>query len=382
MNDTLQHKTRNHKQNAESRPIQLFAAIFLITILLIAITLLPLWRHPHWLIRGMDFPRLQFAVLAIILLLGQFLFPDLGKTTSWALISLTLACFVWQSWWIAPYTRLWPVEVQTTKDSNPDRLLSIMTANVLTPNHNAQALLNVVNEHHPDVLVTLESDQWWQDQLDTLASEMPYSIKCPLDNLYGMHVYSRLPLDESEINFLVEDDVPSMHSLLKLRTGDAVRMIFLHPAPPSPTENPESSERDAELVIVARSIVDSDQPIVVTGDLNDVAWSPTTRLFRKLSGLIDPRVGRGMFNTFHAGYPFVRWPLDHIFHSRHFTLKSMKRLPPIGSDHFAIFTELSYTPVQGAVQQGLEADRSDRSWSTSIAEKQNVSEADVPSPGE
>jgi len=359
---------------------QVYSILCLTTLILLTFTLLPLWRHSHWLIRGLDFPRLQFAVLALWLLIAQLFFLDIDQADSWVLMSLALGCFVWQSWWIAPYTRLWPAEVKKSTDCTSDRRLSIMTSNVLTPNKNAEALLALVRKYTPDVLVTLESDLWWQNNLDTLEPEMPYTIKCPLDNLYGMHVYSRLPLDKSEIQFLVEDGVPSMHSLLKLRSGDMVRMHFLHPAPPSPTENPESSERDAELVIVARSIADSDQPIIVTGDLNDVAWSATTRLFRKISGLLDPRVGRGMFNTFHAKYPVVRWPLDHIFHSRHFTLHSIERLPPIGSDHFAIFTQLSYTPTRGADQQGLEADESDHSWAKSIAEEKGVNKADVHSP--
>ncbi|BBO67970.1 hypothetical protein DSCA_19000 [Desulfosarcina alkanivorans] len=243
-------------------------------------------------------------------------------------------------------------------------------------------MLRLVNQFAPDVLVTLESDHWWQRQLDQLQADMPHTMKCPLDNLYGMHVYSRLPLEDTEITFLVEDGIPSMHAQIMLRSGDAVRIHFLHPAPPSPTENPESAERDAELVIVARSVVSGDQPVVVTGDLNDVAWSATTRLFRKLSGLLDPRVGRGMFNTFHAEYPFLRWPLDHLFHSNHFTVTSIQRLPYFGSDHFAILTELSFSPLRGERQSGLEADRDDKSWAASIADEQEVSAKDVPKPGE
>ena len=190
------------------------------------------------------------------------------------------------------------MEVKTAHKRDSDRMLSILTANVLTPNRDSDSLMALVAEHQPDVLVTLESDQWWQDQLDKLSDQMPHSIKCPLDNLYGMHVYSRLPLSEATVDYLVEDHVPSMHALLTLRNGVQVRLHVLHPAPPSPTENPESAERDAELVIVARSVAKSDQPIVVTGDLNDVAWSATTRLFRKLRGLLDPRVGRGHVQYF------------------------------------------------------------------------------------
>jgi endonuclease/exonuclease/phosphatase (EEP) superfamily protein YafD len=281
-----------------------------------------------------------------------------------------------------PYTKLWPVEVSSTSDNAAELQLSIITANVLMPNRNAHKLIELVNLHQPDVLVTLESNQWWQDQLDLLKTDMPYTINCPLENLYGMHVYSRLPLDDMDISFLVEDDIPSMHALLKLRTGDWIRMHFLHPAPPSPTENEESSQRDAELIIVARSVASSAQPTIVTGDLNDVAWSRTTRLFRKLSGLLDPRIGRGMFNTFHASYPFLRWPLDHLFHSEHFTICSIQRLPSIGSDHFSLLSKLSFTPSKKSVQSGIEANIEEKAFATKITEDQKVSKLDVPAPGE
>lgn len=356
--------------------------VLIATGLLVVATLLPIWRHPHWLIRGLDFPRLQLAVVAVLLILTEVLLLDHAKPQTWVLVVATSVCLAWQLWWILPYTVFWRAEVKRAKSPSPDRKLSILTANVLTPNKQAEDLLQLINQHQPDVLVTLESDAWWQGHLDTLQPDMPYNLKCPLDNLYGMHVYSRLPLDDAEICYLVEEGVPSIHALLTLRTGDQVRVHFLHPAPPSPTENPESAERDAELVIVARKIVDSHQPVIVTGDLNDVAWSETTRLFRKLSGLLDPRVGRGMFNTFHAKYPFLRWPLDHLFHSHHFTLVSIKRLPYFGSDHFALFTELSFRPLRGKDQEGVSPDADDKSWANAIADEQDVDSKDVPAPGE
>ncbi|MDO6561831.1 endonuclease/exonuclease/phosphatase family protein [Amphritea sp. 1_MG-2023] len=329
----------------------------------------------------MDFPRLQIAVIAAVLLLADLIFLDLQALIAWALISATTLCLLWQLWWILPYTPCWPKEVKTATESSQERQISILTSNVLTPNRNADALIKLIQQHQPDILVTLESDQWWEDQLNALDTDMPFSVKCPLDNLYGMHVYSKLPLEEPEICYLVEQDVPSIHASVVLKTGDKVRVHFIHPAPPSPTENPESAERDAELIVVAKSVVDSDQPIIVTGDLNDVAWSATTRLFRKISGLLDPRVGRGIYNTFHVDYPFLRWPLDHLFHSRHFVLISIQRLPSIGSDHFSLFTKLLFMPQHGEDQAGLEADDADHEWSEEIVEKQNVSQHDVPEPG-
>ncbi|WP_116364276.1 endonuclease/exonuclease/phosphatase family protein [Parahaliea mediterranea] len=356
--------------------------LFVLSCLVVLATTLPLLRHSHWLVRGLDFPRLQLAVLAALLLATQAWLLDYGQPAAWLMSAAVLAALCWQLRWILPYTRLWRLEVAAASlQVEPERHISILTANVLTPNRQAHQLIALVHQYQPDILVTLESDHWWEGQLAELEQDMPYTIKCPLDNLYGMHVYSRLPLEDTTIDFLVEDDVPSMHALVWLRTGDSVRMHFLHPAPPSPTENPESAERDAELIVVARSVADSDQPLIVTGDLNDVAWSRTTRLFRKLSGLLDPRVGRGMFNTFHAGYPLLRWPLDHLFHSEHFTVACIQRMPHIGSDHFPLFTRLAFNPARSANGEGLEADADDRQFAREITREQNVEKADVPAPG-
>jgi len=325
----------------------------------------------------MDFPRLQITLFAATQLLAILIFSDL-KTFSWILLLITSACFLWQSWWILPYTPLWSKEVKAFKKDNPQAQISLITSNVLTPNKNSEGLIKLVEKYQPDILVTLESDQWWEDQLQILEQDMPYTIKCPLDNLYGMHVYSRWPLHNSEISFLVEKDVPSIHTSVELRNGQLIRMHFVHPAPPSPTENEESAERDAELIIIARSVAETEQPVIVTGDLNDVAWSSTTRLFKKISGLLDPRVGRGMYNTFHADYPLLRWPLDHIFHSHHFTLRQLERLPSIGSDHFPLYSALTFNPEADAKENGLDAKKEDYKRATTIASEMKVSKDDVP----
>lgn len=350
------------------------------TALLSALTLIPLSRHEAWWVRSLDFPRLQLFIASSGLLVLQLVALELTHPKAWVLLAAGALCLGYHLWWIVPYTPVAPVEVKSAKHADRRRVIRILSANVLMENRNADGLIELVRENRPDVLVTLETDLWWEEQLRPLEAQYPHTIKCPLDNRYGMHVYSRLPLSESRVAFLVEDDVPSMHALVQLPSGHKVRIHFLHPTPPFPTESETSAERDAELVIVGRSASSSDLPVIVTGDLNDVAWSSTTRLFRKISGLLDPRVGRGMFNTFHASCWLMRWPLDHLFHSRHFTLSSLRRLRSFGSDHFPLWSELVLEPGRSD-DRGLEADGEDIAWAKEKIEDQGVSERDVPQMG-
>lgn len=59
---------------------------------------------------------------------------------------------------------------------------------------------------------------------------------------------------------------------------------------------------------------------------------------------MDPRVGRGLFNTYDTKSRFMRYPLDHVFASEHFLLVELNRLSDIGSDHFPMFVNLDYDP--------------------------------------
>ncbi|WP_444995105.1 endonuclease/exonuclease/phosphatase family protein [Aliikangiella sp. IMCC44359] len=334
-----------------------------ITIIFLIFSLIPLSRSEYWWVRIFDFPRLQFVTGLIALLLCQITFLDLAETISWFILSLTFLMLGYQSWWIVPYTKLHPKEVKKTDKYQRTQSISLITANVLMHNRSFECLKKIILDKAPDIFVTLESDKWWEKQLDTLTNTYPYSIKCPQDNLYGMHVYSKLPLEDGKISFRVESDIPSITAIIKLPNGKKITAFFLHPAPPSPTENESSIERDVELILVAKESANHQLPVIVTGDLNDVAWSETTRLFRKLSGLLDPRVGRGLFNTFHAEYFFMRWPLDHLFHSKHFTLNRIQRLPYFGSDHFAIYTELQLTSNSSmSANNHLEAMSEDKKW--------------------
>jgi endonuclease/exonuclease/phosphatase (EEP) superfamily protein YafD len=254
---------------------------------------------------------------------------------------------------VLPYTKLWKKEVQEAKDKpeGQSHRLKIMVSNVLTPNDDTQKLVDLVQQRQPDILITLESDKKWEKALKQIEPDYPHTVKVPLDNLYGMHLYSKLELIDPEVKYLMIDDIPSIHTQLCLENGRKIWLYCLHPMPPSPTEADKSTTRDAELLMVGKHIKESKQTAILAGDLNDVAWSKTTRRFQRISGLLDPRIGRHFINTFHVKYPFLRWALDHLFHSACFTVVEIERLPSVGSDHFPVMTTLQYEPEEASQQE-------------------------------
>ncbi|HSP82893.1 MAG TPA: endonuclease/exonuclease/phosphatase family protein [Gillisia sp.] len=165
-----------------------------------------------------------------------------------------------------------------------------------------------------------------------------------------MLLYSKFPLKNEQVKYLVDDSIPSIHTILQLPDGKDIQLYCIHPTPPMPQENPSSTDRDAEMMLVAKSSKDNKLPVIVAGDFNDVAWSQSTKLFKEVSGLLDPRIGRGFYNTFNANSVLMRWPLDHFFASDEFRLIKMELGEDIDSDHFPAYFEVQLEPEKASEQ--------------------------------
>ena len=318
------------------------------------LTTLSLFPGSHWIVRLWDFPRLQIGVLGLAAGAGYAAGFFHGRPLEWAFLAATGATAFWQGRKIWPYTTIAPRLVQrSTVGSVKGRSLQtrrhpsfrLLITNVQMENTRHDRLLRVIEDAAPDVVFAVETDEAWARALGPLERTYPHVVRQAQDNWYGMMLFSRLPLREARCEFLVQDDIPSMHAVLELPGGVPVFLHGLHPRPPEPIRDQDSTPRDAELVVMGKAIGEAgNRPTVVAGDLNDVAWSPTSELFIRLSGLLDPRRGRGLFNSYNARNPIFRYPLDHVFHSNHFRLVELRRMPSIGSDHFPMLVELSYEP--------------------------------------
>ena len=215
----------------------------------VATTGVSLLRAKAWWVRIWDFPRLQVATIGIA---GLALWIAAGPwRDGWsAVFTATVGLAVaYQAGMVWRYTRLAPREVQRARHPVPECRLSLVVSNVLQTNRAADRLIGALRANDADVVLCVETDDWWHQRLEELRDTHPHTLQCPLPNTYGMLLYSRHPLEETAIDFLVERDVPSMQAKVRLPSGVRVWLNCVHPRPPapggcSPGSCPASGRRD------------------------------------------------------------------------------------------------------------------------------------------
>ena len=317
--------------------------------LTIVVTLLPLFRSGFWVVRVWDFPRFQLALIAAALLLTLAFFRSrFSGHESWIWFALLSATLVWQVSHFIKLTSVWPKEVADC--SSDVQGVRLVVANLNYENANKPKAIEELDSLEADVLILIEVNQEWEQVLAELRNSYGHHHEEIRGEGLGLAVWSRHPIKRAETRYLVEDRRPSIWATLDLSDpvdGDAdIHLVALHPTPPGLNDSTgerqrDSRVRDAELVMVAKEVAERQgESWIVAGDFNDVAWSHTTRLFKRLSGLADPRVGRYPLNSFHAEFPLVRFPIDQIFVSNGFTLSGLSRHVIQGSDHFAVSATL------------------------------------------
>lgn len=301
---------------------------------------IPLIRNDYWIFRIFEFPRYQKWWICSALLAATvchiLYFSDVWISRA---LMVQFFIFVYLSYQIFPFTPFAPRHIKSNR--NPERTpVRFVISNVYQYNRKSKKLIKEVSRYEVDVMVFVETDRWWRDELvDAFEKEFPHRVLNPLENTYGMLFFSKHELTKTEVRYLVKDDIPSIRTKINHPNGQ-ILFYAIHPEPPVPSENPKSTERDKEILMVAKEACQEKLPVIVAGDLNDVAWSYTTERFVEVSCLKDPRRGRGMFSTFHANYPFFRWPLDHLFCSNHFEVNRIRTLRRVGSDHLPIYVDL------------------------------------------
>ena len=347
--------------------------LYIFGIIAVTLTISPFIAVDYWWIRIFDFPHVQLTILTFVAFLTFFMRFDIKRLNDYLFVGILGVCFIVQLAKIYPYTGLAGVEIAKTENVFTDRSISFYAANVLQTNKKREKLLKDFTNKNPDVLLLVETDKDWMNFITThLPAEYAYKVEVPLNNTYGMLLYSKYKLLHPEVKFLVDKKIPSIHSKILLPSGDTIQLYTIHPTPPMPQHNPRSTDRDSEMMKIANLSRKSQYPVIVLGDFNDVAWSNTTTLFQNVGELLDVRKGRGIYNTYNAKNFLMRWPLDHIFVSAEFRLISLKLGENINSDHFPTFTKLSFELEKAAEQEPEKPTKNELKRAREQAERVNL----------
>ena len=307
--------------------------IALLTFAVVLTTLVPLHSSPHWAVRMWDFPRLQIlCVAALVAVFAVFLGQYLGAAA-------LVVCIAYQWWWIHPYTPFGRPEIEIA-DVDPNQDITLLSVNIEMTNDNRQAISQVITDTKPDVLFLMETDQSWIDALQPILAGYGTVVSEPKDNYYGMVFATDLNVRSAEIVYLTSDNTPTLLAELETKSGDVFRFLGLHPRPPVPGE--DTIARDEQLSYAARFGKVEDMDLVVMGDFNDVVWSRKSHDFKRVGGYLDPRFGRGFISSFHAKYPFMRFPIDHFFVTEGVVVSEFRRGPKVGSDHFPMIARVRF----------------------------------------
>lgn len=342
------------------------------SLLLVTVTILPLASTGKWYVRWWDFPRLQLAVLlfvtTLVWLYHLFRVQSVSsplEPTIW--VSVLTAAFLWQGSHIIPFSPIWTKEVPDSGHAQVENSIKIMVANIDYENVKpARDVIRELDEERADILLIVENNDEWMQRLQPLRDKYPYHFDHVQDEGLGMAIWSKLPMIDRQLKHLVSERRATLWVQLEVASGQTLNFVGVHPTPPGLLDSTgdsrrDSRVRDAELVLIAKEIAErNDESWIVAGDFNDVAWSHTTRLFKRISGLRDPRVGRSFMGTYIAQYPPCRCPIDHVFLSSGFTVANLSRKQVPGSDHFAVLATVTLDwPETGTDPQPEGDDRQD-----------------------
>ena len=316
--------------------------------LLIIVTLGSLiYNSSLWFLQILNFPRLQVLILLTVWLIIFLLVPKRWTIATLVFVAGLVISIGIQAYILFPYSPLAARAVESATESSINRgsVFSIIVANVWIKNRQVDELLKIIAVKNPTLVLTMEVNDWWVKQLNGLKKNYPYRLTFPTDNAYGMALYSKLPLKNPTIRFLNHDKVPSFTMNITLPDSSQFQLCTLHPVAPVPSQYPTNvGGKEVALLKAGRLIASQSLPTVVAGDFNDVGWSHNITQFAAISGLQDVRYGRGMYSTFDAESLFMRWPLDYVFVSNQFKVRSIERLPAFGSDHFPYYVQLTFQP--------------------------------------
>jgi endonuclease/exonuclease/phosphatase (EEP) superfamily protein YafD len=222
--------------------------------------------------------------------------------------------------------------VSATGDSISRTTIRVLVANVLTSNQEFRALIELVQRTDPDVIVAIEVNQHWIDEMAELSAEYPFQLADPYQGNFGIALFSRLPLEDPQI-VLLPPDLPAVVARVFNGKANSLTLIGAHVLPPISAYGAKS--RDDALEKLSELAIEI-SPVAIVGDLNCSPWSPAFDSLLRQGHLVDTRRGHGNHASWPVGALPMMIPIDHGLISPELICVKRAVQPSIGSDHLPV----------------------------------------------
>lgn len=195
-----------------------------------------------------------------------------------------------------------------------------------------------------DVIVLLEITDKWNEALNVIKWSFPYHLRRPIRGDREIVVLSKLNVDEMEIIFPIEEDIPIVR--MKANTfAENIPFVMYLLHPPPPVHSTAADIRNKLLTKTAAAVATEDTPHkIILGDLNITRFSPWFKKMQSISGLRDSNEGLGFIQTWPS---FIPEPfglaLDNSLISHNIFAVDKKIDKALGSDHNPAITIFNFS---------------------------------------
>lgn len=279
---------------------------------------LPLSGLHEWLL-GEQLASLR-PFLAASACLAVFWF-GLRKEGKWAMFAgLCAALHLFGMAAIAP-----PKPVQ-----EPAPCFRSLVINAYAGNQDQKRFAQIATQGNADVVIVSEVGS----SLDnTLRQIYPHAHSIDVNHVFGLGIYSKFPIEESEVFRRGVKDLPVLRATLSTPSGK-IHVVAVHPSPP--VDSQALKDRNALIQEVAGWATESDTPSIIAGDFNATTWSHHMRPLHEVA----ERAPTG--GTWPVG-SWIKIPIDHIFYTGLQFKDSDEIVGEFGSDHVPIWADLCST---------------------------------------
>jgi endonuclease/exonuclease/phosphatase (EEP) superfamily protein YafD len=217
------------------------------------------------------------------------------------------------------------------------KTLKLLQINVHVGNRQHGRLITYLNQVDPDVLALAEINGKWMAELKGFLKTYPYQIVEARDGVFGIGVFSRIPIRKSKIVYFGPAKVPMVSA--RLESGSAsVNLLFVHLYPPVSKQTFDLRNRQLDHIVQMRPSLED--PFILIGDLNTTPWSYYFQRFVQGMNVRDTQRDFGLQTSWPSTKPWLRIPIDHCLVSPGVLVLERRVDPDVGSDHFPVYVEL------------------------------------------